>query len=302
MGNCSPGISFTLDQHSNAIFDTIRRNDFLGLEKLVNEKKLTKSMINEDGYTPLHLATELGFEECVKVLLENGADVNAPDRMEIPAIGGPYQLRPIHLAVSKGYFNIVRILLNNKAKINIKTAMGWTPLHDVMVNDKLEYSHISCIKLLIDNGADLNLKDTDGQMPIDAAIFYGHFEAAKLLLNCGTRFNKMSNNVDPGLLKPRGDRGQRVYSCAAMCVLAGCEKIIDNYRTLRTSFEDPDSDTPFVVEQMDKLIKLHYGMKSLKQLCRLTIRKSKYGKNLSPLVQTLHIPNELKDYLLLEQL
>jgi ankyrin repeat protein len=193
-------------------------------------------------------------------------------------------------------------LLNNKAKPNIKTAIGWTPLHDVMVNDNLDDSHIDCIKLMIENGSDLNLKDADGQMPIDAAILYGHYEATRLLLNSGTRFNKMSHNIDPDLLKPRGDRGQRVYSCAVMCVLAGCVKIIDNYRTLKTNFEDPDLDTPFVIEQMDKLIKLHFGMKNLKQLCRLTIRKSKYGKNLFLFVQMLCIPNELKDYLLLAEL
>jgi len=178
MGNCSPGISLTMDQHTNHIFDSIRRNDSLALEKLLIHKKLTKSMVNEDGYTPLHLATELGYEKCVQILLENGADVNAPDKMEIPAIGGPYQLRPIHLAVSKGHSNIVQILLNNKAKPNIKTAIGWTPLHDVMVNDNLDDSHIDCIKLMIENGSDLNLKDADGQMPIDVEFCAGFYYSA----------------------------------------------------------------------------------------------------------------------------
>jgi tetratricopeptide (TPR) repeat protein len=65
----------------------------------------------EKGYsnTPLHTAVQYSSVKVVKVLLENGADVNAP---------AWYHETPLHHAVRTGNISIIKMLLKYNANIN----------------------------------------------------------------------------------------------------------------------------------------------------------------------------------------
>ena len=80
----------------------------------VNEEALNFQVI------PLHIAAYKGHEEIAKLLISNGADINAK------AITGNTAL---HLATQNNNFNIVRLLLAYKANINEIGDESETALH-----------------------------------------------------------------------------------------------------------------------------------------------------------------------------
>jgi ankyrin repeat protein len=72
----------------------------------------------KSGFTPLHCAVAYGHEAVVRLLIQNGADVNALAKRS----GSP-----LHQAVRRGDINIVDILLEKGAEPNTKSDGGVTP-------------------------------------------------------------------------------------------------------------------------------------------------------------------------------
>ncbi|KAH9991577.1 ankyrin repeat-containing domain protein [Russula vinacea] len=62
---------------------------------------------NEDGETPLHLASQEGQVEAVCMLLQHGADVNAQNKNG---------LTPFRLALQGGLEEVTRVLLQHGAE------------------------------------------------------------------------------------------------------------------------------------------------------------------------------------------
>ena len=57
------------------------------------------------SFTSLHLAAMAGFGNCIKVLIRNGADVNARARARM--------YTPLHMAVKRGYASVVDVLIDD---------------------------------------------------------------------------------------------------------------------------------------------------------------------------------------------
>ena len=100
---------------------------------------------NTDSNTSLHLAAKNGHPNVVKLLLEQGAWVGAPDKDKNTAL---------HLAVWKGH--IVDPLLWKGASI---PATGQHPLHLATF-----YGHTGAAELLLKKGASFGAKRKDGSM------------------------------------------------------------------------------------------------------------------------------------------
>ena len=93
------------------------------------------------GYSPLGIV--IGNIEAVKLLLDNGADVNA--------FCGPGEETPLHPVSASGEIEILELLISKGANINLRDKNGETPLHYAA----------SCqqnliIEQLIQKGADIN--------------------------------------------------------------------------------------------------------------------------------------------------
>eukprot|EP00514_Thraustochytrium_sp_LLF1b_P008385 CAMPEP_0184528636 /NCGR_PEP_ID=MMETSP0198_2-20121128/11899_1 /TAXON_ID=1112570 /ORGANISM="Thraustochytrium sp., Strain LLF1b" /LENGTH=965 /DNA_ID=CAMNT_0026920499 /DNA_START=25 /DNA_END=2922 /DNA_ORIENTATION=+ len=73
----------------------------------------------DSGRSPLHCASEAGFEDVVQVLLEANAIPNMQDTNGCTAL---------HLACRRGHLTIVKLLLP-QANENIPDRFGWTALH-----------------------------------------------------------------------------------------------------------------------------------------------------------------------------
>jgi len=136
------------------------------------------------GTTPLHIAAGHGHFDIVKILVENGANVNAKDLMGFT---------PLHSAIMGNHLAIVKFLIENGADINAKAenelpgGTGWTPLHLAASSGNLDI-----VKYLIDHGADVNAKDDVWFTPLHEAARFGHSSVVELLIHHGADVNAKS--------------------------------------------------------------------------------------------------------------
>jgi ankyrin repeat protein len=122
-----------------------------------------------NGVSPLMRAAHFGRVKCVRLLLENNADV------ALASIEGDTAL---HRASSKGHLECLRLLLENSADVDYKTKDGHTGL--IMATDG---GHTECVEVLMEAKADVDCKDVDGRTAFTLAIERKFFDCLMLLLD-----------------------------------------------------------------------------------------------------------------------
>jgi ankyrin repeat protein len=127
--------------------------------------------------TPLHGACLGGQLECMRVLLESGADIGAQDNEGFAVL---------HIASEDGKVEVAGLLLQHNADVNAKTKYGTdrTPLIYASAN-----GHVRVAQLLLEHGADLNLGDEDGDTALGWASVNGNLDVVRLLLGHGADVN-----------------------------------------------------------------------------------------------------------------
>lgn len=87
--------------------------------------KQNPSLINRfssDGFNPLHLAAFFGNYDTARLLLEQGAIVNAQSH-------NPMKVTSLHSAVAGNQTEVAIILIEKGADVNANQEGGFTPLH-----------------------------------------------------------------------------------------------------------------------------------------------------------------------------
>ena len=116
------------------------------------------------GNTLLHSAAENWAVECMKVLLTNGADVNARNKEGKT----PFM-------VAENIPTALGILLDAGAEMNARDNQGRTALMQAA------HGEMSKVKMLLQKGADVTLRSPEGKTAIDIAIETKHEKIAALL-------------------------------------------------------------------------------------------------------------------------
>ncbi|XP_074149346.1 ankyrin repeat domain-containing protein 27 [Sminthopsis crassicaudata] len=140
------------------------------------QKKLEKipvsglgvNAVNQDGFTPLHVAVLHGRADLVSLLLKRGADVDAKNA---------HRTVPLHLACQKGHFQVVKSLMDFNAKQNKKDSSGNTPLIYACM-----HGHHESAALLLEHGASLNASNNRGNTALHEAVMGNHVVLVELLL------------------------------------------------------------------------------------------------------------------------
>lgn len=111
--------------------------------------------------TPIITATVNEHTDCIRILVENGVNVNSADN------NGETSL---HRACKTGYFDGVDILIKAGANNHIKDCYGYTAFHNAA-----RKGNIDCLRALFDSGLDVNLHVIP---PHQYGLTKGHDETA----------------------------------------------------------------------------------------------------------------------------
>lgn len=172
----------------------------------------------KDSLSPLMLASSLGKEEFVKILIENKANIDLNDINQNTAL---------LYALINNHIDIASILISNGANITVKNKNGFSTLHcccfhnntnnkqmhdyqmkiindiissDVPVNDTnnvgvtplifaCQEGDLEIVKLLFQNDADIHRKAQSGFTSLGQAAQKGHLDIVKFLLEKGADIN-----------------------------------------------------------------------------------------------------------------
>ncbi|KAH7111571.1 ankyrin repeat-containing domain protein [Dactylonectria macrodidyma] len=137
----------------------------------------TTGMNTTEYFTDLMVASYFGHGAVVKLLLQQGAEVDSKDRY--------YGGTPLWWAARNGHEVVVKLLLDKGADVEAKgRESGQTPLWWATKN-----GHEVVVKLLLDKGADVEAEGKDrlgrGRTPLWWAARIGHEAVVKLLLDKG---------------------------------------------------------------------------------------------------------------------
>ena len=141
------------------------------LLKIKNDPNVRISNDHADfpGATPLHLATDKGHLECVKILTSHGSK---PDCQMANGV------TPIHIAALKGHLEIIQHFASIIVNINdpVTKNSQSTPLHMAAMCGHLEVAKhlVSCIK-------NINVTDKYGYTPFYLAVERGHDKMVEYL-------------------------------------------------------------------------------------------------------------------------
>jgi ankyrin repeat protein len=125
---------------------------------------------SNDGFTALHFACFFGQPEAARLLIENGAAVDA-------VAANPTQVMPLHSAASARNLVAARLLLEHGAPVNTRQQAGWVPIHAAAQNGDRPM-----VELLLKHRADAKIANDAGQTPGMIATEKGHVEIAALLV------------------------------------------------------------------------------------------------------------------------
>ena len=157
---------------SDIVFAAIQYGDLESLRAVLAEDSSLAGVTNASGMMPLHFAARIGQADAAGILLDAGADPNAP----LAKSAGT----PLHYAANVDAAEIAKLLLAKGAKTEAKAVNGRTPLHFAAAK-----GNEASIKVLLGAGADPNAADPQGQTPLHLAAAAGHASAVRALLGGG---------------------------------------------------------------------------------------------------------------------
>ncbi|MGO4499195.1 ankyrin repeat domain-containing protein [Paenibacillus sp. 2RAB27] len=163
----------------NDVFTAARTGDVNRVKDLLDTDLSLANAENSDGLTLLGFAAHFGQSEVVRLLLENGADVNALSHSSVSYIPSNTAL---HAAIAgERSLAVIQLLLAHRAKPTIMDSNGHTSLHVAAFHK----DSTQIIELLINQGADVNAKSEGGAYAIDLAKEQGHTAVIGLLREHG---------------------------------------------------------------------------------------------------------------------
>ncbi|MFC1765376.1 ankyrin repeat domain-containing protein, partial [Planctomycetota bacterium] len=118
-------------------------------------------------------AAQNGEQQEVKVLLDQGADINAKDDQG---------MTPLHLAAQEGHKEVVEFLLSKDADINAQNIKGYTPLYSAIWNNDP-----NIVGLLVSKGADVNFSPEKGYPPLQHAVWFENTDIVRSLVEHGAK-------------------------------------------------------------------------------------------------------------------
>ena len=161
------------DELLHAVF----KDDIATLQDLLDKGvDVNKKCYHRDA-TALWAASVGSNPEVIKVLLENGANVNTKNTDGVTSL---------YVAAQNGHLENVRLLLASKADVNVKCKTNGSTALWIAANN----GQFNIVKLLLENKADVNAKaskDGKNYTPLGIAKEAGRTHIVKVLKEYGAK-------------------------------------------------------------------------------------------------------------------
>ena len=193
------------------------------IENIESGVNINITIQDEHNITPLHIASQIGNINMVRILLSKGADPTITDSrgynpFHLAAYHGHMKISsllvnsmnmcknknrdiekisymtPLHKAVSVGNYNIVNLLIKKGADISAKNGRGETVLH--IASKKGDKDILSA---LLKNNPNLEAEENNGRTPLHFAIKGGDVEIVDLLIRSGSNIESSDKYGDTPL-------------------------------------------------------------------------------------------------------
>jgi hypothetical protein len=151
---------------------------------------------NTKGQTPLHLAAQSNQVRSCRLLSTGGAVINTRDN---------YGNTPLHAAVSAGAGKTAKYLLLLGARFDLRNLSGNTPMHQAVL-----HRDIGAIKMLRDFGASPEIRDNTGMTPLLLASRRNYPDVAGLLVEFGADYNTRDDRGNTPLHEAVRNRSRQI--------------------------------------------------------------------------------------------
>ncbi len=159
---------YTIFYSSPSIGHAVSRNDISSTINLI-EQKVNINETDAHGKTPLHIAAWHGNVEIGKLLIKNGAKIEAKNSI---------QETPLHVAAWKGNIDFVKLLVENNADIYSENNINQTPCELA-----IDENHIDVVNYFLQNGFKINTEMSNYENMLLFSAAKGKLDVVKLLEN-----------------------------------------------------------------------------------------------------------------------
>ncbi len=219
------------------------------LVKILLENGARVDARSHASFTPLHVACQAGNVEAVARLLEAGSDPNDQDNLA--------RWSPLHQAAANGDPGLVDLLVEHKAAIDSRDTRQSTPLHVAAWAGNAE-----CLSRLLALGAALDPVDVMRRTPLHVAVLGGHTAIVDILVtaSAGVNAEDVSGRTPldmafaaghaeiARLLEQRGAHGDpvatRIETAAHRAVTQGNIKALESLGPDAINAQAPGGETP----------------------------------------------------------
>ncbi len=174
---------FSTNAQTSPLFDAVKNNDLSTLKSLL-DKKINANVYDDDSDHILMYAAFYASADCMELLINNGANVNAVNKtLETPLMWCNHDLQK------------TKLLLQHGANVNAIAASGNTALLVACVGA----GQYEIVKFLLDNGADPFAINNKGQTALFRTATFGDTATARMLVNKGIDINAKTLNKETAM-------------------------------------------------------------------------------------------------------
>lgn len=174
----------TLSSCVSQIHSGVNRSEPDRIRSAIEQEEGALEERNVQEETPLISAARQEKWEIVRLLVEEGADINAETEQ-----GG---LTALRYAIMAGNYEMTTYLIENGADVSQENEHGWTPLHTAA-----RYGHMEILNFLIQEGADINARTDKGVTPTRAASDAGYTDIVVRLTLLQQERQERANDENP---------------------------------------------------------------------------------------------------------
>ncbi|XP_078149521.1 potassium channel AKT1-like [Carex rostrata] len=164
-----------LDMPLTLTFAVVRA-DFSLLQQLLR-RGLDPNECDNDYHSPLHIAASMGNEQCVRLLLQFGADPNCRDA---------YGKVPLGEAIIASHETVAQVLFYNGATLSAEDSGVYACI-------AAEQNKKGLLENIIKYGGDVSAKNKDGDTALHKAVCDANIELVEFLLDNGCDMDTPNN-------------------------------------------------------------------------------------------------------------